>query len=78
MKFKKGFLNIGKLRRPTAVYRDGIITVHYHNGSGISQKKINLAERTATTGASTNMYCDWVVQTSQRTIRLEGQYVNVY
>ena len=78
MKLKKGFLNLGKLRRPTAVYHNGIVTVYYHNGSGISQKKINLAEKSATAGASTDIYADWAVKTPQRSIVLKEGSVTVY
>ena len=75
---KKDYLNIGKLSRPSAVYKDGIITVFYHNGSGISKKKINLADKTATGGASTDMYYDWAVETPQRAVALKGNNISVY
>ena len=78
MKLKKGYLNAGKMPKPMAVYNNGIITAYYHNGSGISKKRINLAEKSATSGASTDMYYDWAVETPNRIIVLKGNIVAVY
>ena len=75
---KKGSLNIGKMPKPLAIHKDGVITVYYHNGSGISQKRVNLADSSATGGASTDMYYDWAAETPKRTVVLKGDSVSVY
>ena len=78
MKLKKGCLNVGRMPKPLAVYNNGIITVYYHNGSGISKKRIDLAQKTATSGASTEMYYDWAVNTPNRAVVIKGNTVAVF
>lgn len=78
MRLKKGYIALGKIPKPQAVYKDGIVTVYYHNGSGISVKKADVAQKTVTGGASTDKYYDWFAETPLRAIGIKGSEIVTY
>lgn len=78
MQFKKGYIKIGKVPKVQAIYNEGIITFYYNNGSGISKKKLNLAQKTLTDGESTDMFYDRAVETPLKAIAVKGSNVICY
>ena len=78
MKLKKGIINLGKAPNAMGIYNNGIVTVYYHNGSGISVKKADINAKTATDGKSTDMYYDWAVETPLRAVALKGRDITTW
>ena len=78
MKIKNGHISLGKIQRPQAVFKNGNITVYYHNGSGISVKQVDLAAKTVTDGASTDKMYDWFAEIPLKAIGIKDNEVVVY
>ena len=78
MKLKKGVINLGKIPKAAGIYNNGIVTVYYHNGSGISVKKADINLKTVTDGKSTDMYYDWAVETPLRAVAIKGGEIITY